>query len=381
MEIRRRSRDLGWLIGNLPPGPLNSITDIPGVQVGHTTLVTGEGPLVPGQGPVRTGVTVILPHGGNIFREKVPAAVYTINGFGKAFGFEQVRELGNLESPIALTNTLNVGLVADALVQVVLQANPDIGVFTGSVNVVVGETNDAMLNDLQGRHVRYEHVLAALAAASSGPVSEGAVGAGTGTICFGWKGGIGTASRVTPAAAGGFSLGVLVQTNFGAPEDLTVLGVPVGQFLTPRQVVEQTPHDAGSIMIILATDAPLNSRQLSRLAQRSAAGIARCGGFYGHSSGDFALAFSTAYTLPHKTSEFVAALPAVIDEAAVMAGLFPAVVECVEEAILNSLCMAHTVTGRDGITAYALPLERTTALLRRFGRLSENKPHQAVEDI
>ena len=362
---RPRARDVGLVIGELPPGAHNAITDVAGVRVGHATLISGQGLLRPGQGPVRTGVTVILPHGDNLFREKVPAAVHTINGFGKPFGFEQVRELGLIESPIALTNTLNVGGVADALVQYAVRLNPEIGIRTGTVNVVVGETNDGYLNDLQGRHVRAEHVWAAIEAASAGPVEEGAVGAGTGTTCFGWKGGIGTASRVLPAERGGFTLGALVQSNFGRPADLTVCGVPVGRFLRPPREGERPGGDWGSIMIVLATDAPLSSRQLQRLCVRAAAGLARTGSVHGHGSGDFAIAFSTGQRIPHEPPALAGRWTVLLDEARVIDGLFYAVVESVEEAILNSLCRADTVAGRDGHIAHALPVDEVVALVRR----------------
>jgi len=364
-----QARDLGIVVGELPTGTHNAITDVAGVRVGHTTLIAGEGPLRPGQGPVRTGVTVILPHGDNLFRQKVRAAVHTINGFGKVCGFEEVRELGVIEAPIALTNTLNVGLVADALVQYAIRQSPEIGICTSSVNVVVGETNDGYLNDLQGRHVRAEHVWAAIAAASAGPVPEGAVGAGTGTRCFGWKGGIGTASRLLPAEAGGCTVGALVQSNFGRPRDLTICGVPVGRHLQPPGTPQQSPPDKGSIMIVLATDAPLSERQLGRLCGRAAAALARTGSHYGHSSGDFVIAFSTAQRLEHEPATLTTTQTVLADEAKAMAGLFPAVVESVEEAILNSLLRAETMVGRDGHTAYALPAEEVVSLLRQAGRL------------
>jgi len=366
--VRPRARDLGIVVGELPTGAHNAITDVAGVRVGHTTLIAGEGPLRPGQGPVRTGVTVILPHGDNLFRQKVRAAVHTINGFGKACGFEEVRELGVIEAPIALTNTLNVGLVADALVQYAVRQSPEIGISTSSVNVIVGETNDGYLNDLQGRHVRAEHVWAAIAAASSGSVPEGAVGAGTGTRCFGWKGGIGTASRVLPAEAGGFTVGALVQSNFGRPRDLTINGVPVGRHLQPPATPPVSP-DKGSIMIVLATDAPLNEHQLGRLCRRAAAGLARTGSHYGHGSGDFVIAFSTAQRIAHAPAALTTTQTVLADEAQAMAWLFPAVVESVDEAILNSLLRAETMVGRDGHTAYTLPVEEVVALLRQAGRL------------
>lgn len=363
---RPRAREVGLVVGDLPPGPLNGITDVPGVLVGHATLVEGEGPLRPGAGPVRTGVTVIRPHAGNLFREKVRAAVYTINGFGKVVGFEQVRELGRLESPIALTNTLNVGLVADALVEHAIRESPEIGVTTaGTVNVVVGETNDGYLNDIQGRHVRQEHVLSAIASGHGGPVAEGGIGAGTGTTCFGWKGGIGTASRVVPAEGGGFTVGALVQSNFGRARDLTVCGVSVGRQLAPPGAAGATPAERGSVMIVLATDGPLSSRQLRRLCVRAAAALARVGSHLGHGSGDFVIAFSTAQRIPHESAGLTRIETVLSDEGRAMAWLFPAVVESVEEAVLNSLCRAETVTGRDDHVRHALPLDRVAALVRK----------------
>ena len=368
--MRPRVRDTGIIVGRMEPGPHNGITDVAGVRVGHATLISGEGPLRPGSGPVRTGVTVILPHGESLFRHKVRAAVHTINGFGKVFGFEQVRELGQIESPIALTNTLNVGLVADALISHAIERDPDIGISTaGTVNVVVGETNDGYLNDIQGRHVRADHVQAAIASAAAGPVAEGAVGAGTGTICFGWKGGIGTASRLVPEEAGGYTVGALVQSNFGRAADLQVCGAPVGREIQPpprrRATQRNLPVPAqkeGSIMIVLATDSPLDARQLGRLCVRVGAGLARTGSQYGHGSGDFVIAFSTAGPVAQARSAAKVLQPMVADEGKAMYWLFPAVVECVEEAVLNSLFRAETMTGRDGHTIEALPVERVVAI-------------------
>lgn len=342
-----RVRELGlqgfW---RLAPGTHNAITDVAGVRAGHATVWFGEGRMVPGKGPARTGVTVILPHGGDLYRNKVAAAVYTINGYGKACGFEQVRELGEIETPIALTNTLNVWRVADALVDYTLRANPMIGIdmHTGTINPVVGECNDGYLNDIQGRHVTATHVFAALETASADAVAEGAVGAGTGTTCYGWKGGIGTASRVTPDTTGSFTVGALVQTNFGVPEDLRFAGVHVGQSLCPPQPSEL---ERGSVMVVLATDAPLDARQLHRLCVRAGAGLARTGTTIGHGSGDFVIAFSTTQRASKHPD---------IDEAQAMSGLFLAVVESVEEAVLNSLCAAETVVGRDGHIRHALPV-------------------------
>jgi D-aminopeptidase len=340
-----------------------------GVRVGHATLKSGDGALVPGHGPVRTGVTVVLPHGRDLFGDKVRAAVHTINGYGKAFGFEQVREVGLVESPIALTNTLNVGLVADGLVQYALLRHPTIGISTNSVNVVVGETNDGHLNDLQGRHVRAEHVLKAIEGASTGAVAEGGVGGGTGTSCFGWKGGIGTASRVLPSEVDGFTVGALVQTNFGEAEDLMVLGVPVGQHVHPPPDREgQSYVEDGSVMVVLATDAPMTARQIERLCIRASVGLARTGAVHGHGSGDFVIGFSTAEPARQDPRRLAAQRVSLIDEAQAMRWFFPAVVESVEEAVLNALWRAETVVGRDGNTRRALPLEEVDAVLRRYGR-------------
>lgn len=360
-----RLRELGLRAGEMTPGKWNAITDVPGVRVGHQSVIFGEGALRPGFGPARTGVTVILPHADNLYQEKVPAAVYTLNGYGKAAGFEQVRELGVLEAPIAFTNTLNVGLTLDAMVQYMIRQNPQIGVRSDStsVNIVVGETNDSYLNDIQGRHVRAEHVWAAIESASSAEVSEGNVGAGVGTICYGWKGGIGTASRVLPAALGGFTLGALVQSNFGSRQDLTILGVPVGKRLSLPSDPPQSPP--GSVMIALATDAPLSSRQLQRLCIRAAIGLGRTGARMQHGSGDFVIAFSVAYRILHHATELTVLRPALADEGKILNALFQAVIECVEEAVLNSLFCAETLVGRDGHIAYALPLDEALRMIKR----------------
>jgi D-aminopeptidase len=362
---RPRARQVGLVADGLPTGRHNAITDVPGVLVGHVTLWTGDGPLRPGEGPVRTGVTVVRPHAGNLFREKVRAAVHTINGFGKACGFEEVRELGVIEAPIALTNTLNVGLVADGLVQYAIRESPEIGIRTSTVNVVVGECNDSFLNDIQGRHVRAEHVRTALESAAAGPVAEGAIGAGTGTSCFGWKGGIGTASRRVPRQAGGFAVGVLVQSNFGRPTELAICGVPVGRYVQPPAAGDPAAQERGSIMIVLATDAPLDSRQLRRLCVRAAAGLARTGSHHGHGSGDFVIAFSVAHRIPHAPEVLTREETVLADEARAMQWLFPAVAESVEEAVVNSLCRAETVRGRDGHVRHALPVEEVSALVAR----------------
>lgn len=364
---RPRFRDIGVIPGTLPPGSLNAITDVGGVRVGHTTLIEGEGPLRPGHGPIRTGVTAILPHAGNLFQDKVAGAVHTINGFGKVVGFKQVRELGTIETPIVLTNTLNVGLVADAVIAYMLRDNPDIGVTTGGVNPVVGECNDGYLNDIRGRHVRAEHVWSAVESARDGLVEEGNVGAGTGTQAFEFKGGIGAASRQIPDAKGGFTVGALVQTNFGRREALMVAGVPVGRELAdvePRQREER-----GSIMMVLATDAPCSPRQLHRLAVRAGFGLARTGSLASPGSGDFVIAFSTTNRRPQYPESVTAQRERLEDEAGVMPVLFQAVIESVEEAIINALLRAETMTGRDGNVWPAIPLDRFQKILRRYGRL------------
>jgi D-aminopeptidase len=346
-----RVRDLGLVPGRLPTGKFNAITDVPGVLVGHTTLIQGE--------VVRTGVTAVLPHGDNLFREKVAAGVATINGFGKAVGFEQIRELGVIETPILLTNTLNVGKVADALIAYMLRTNPEIGLTTGSINPVVGECNDQFLNDLRGRHVQAEHVFAALESAAGGAVAEGNVGAGTGTLCFQFKGGIGTASRRVDA----YTVGALVQTNYGQRGELLFLGAPIGQHLLDEALPQV---GGGSIMMIIATDAPLDARQLTRLAHRSAFALGRTGSVGHHGSGDFAIAFSTTNRTSHTPAARINP-PLVRDDA--LDPLFAAVVESLEEAILNALLAAETMTGRSGNTAFALPKDRLVELLKRYGRL------------
>lgn len=365
-----RIRELGIYESKLPPGPHNAITDVAGVAVGHYTLIAGEGAWT-GNGPFRTGVTVIVPHEGNVFEEKVTAVTHTINGFGKVYGFEQVRELGTIETPIALTGTLNVPRVADALMTIAIEQNPHIGLgFAASgrqgyhsVNPVVGETSDGYLSDLQARPIGLAEVRAALADAATGPVAEGVVGAGTGTSCFGWKGGIGSASRMLPQHAGGFTIGVLVQTNYGSPEELTICGVPVGQQVRPPKPEKR--QEDGSIMIVLATDAPLDTRQLGRLCQRAAFGLARTGSTCHGGSGDFVIAFSTANRTPDRPAELGGVRP-YFREQPVMDLFSLAVIEAVEEAIYNSLFMAQTVVGRDGNTRYALPVDEVVAIVRRI---------------
>lgn len=361
---RRRARDLGIVVGSLPPGPLNAITDVKGVRVGQVTLVRGDGKLVPGQGPVRTGVTAILPHGGDLWREKVPAATWVLNGTGEMTGSIWINTQGALEVPILLTNTMNIGKVMDGVVAYMLKKYPDIGIGDDVVAPTVAECDDSTLNDARGRHVSVEDTVRAIEEAKEGPVQEGAVGAGTGMISYQFKGGIGTASRVLPAEAGGYTVGVLVNANMGRRADLTVLGVPVG-----REIKDLMPKEStdGSIIIVVATDAPLDHLKCQRLASKAALGLARTGTIANHGSGDIFLAFSTGNRVPHYPKPLTYALTVVADDH--LDPIFRAAEEATEEAVLNALTMATTTAGRDGNTAYALPLDRLTAILRRRGAI------------
>ena len=358
-QERPRAREAGVVIGILPPGPLNAITDVEGVRVGQTTVVEGE--------RVRTGVTAILPHGGNAYRDRVPAAIRVGNGFGKLLGVTQVRELGELETPVLLTCTLCVWNAANALADwmLALPGMQDVR----SINPVVGETNDGTLNDIRARPLRPEHVTAALEGASAGPVQEGAVGAGTGTVAFGWKGGIGTSSRRLPAALGGYTVGVLVQTNFGGV--LTINGAPVGRelgrYIFQPQLEGPRDRGDGSIMIVVATDAPLDARNLDRLATRALVGLARTGATMTNGSGDYVIAFSTAAEVRRTAG---AREPATYRDLPndMTSGVFQAAAEATEEAIVNSLFRATTTTG-NGTTVDALPLDRALEVLRRYNAL------------
>ncbi|MET0624938.1 MAG: P1 family peptidase [Pyrinomonadaceae bacterium] len=371
---RPRSRDIGLRVGVLPAGRLDAITDVEGVRVGHVTLVKGE--------DVRTGVTAVVPHGGNLFREKVPAAVFVGNGFGKLAGSTQVEELGELETPILLTNTLSVPRAADALVEwmLALPGNEDVR----SVNPLVGETNDGQLNDIRGRHVGRDEVFAALKSAKGGEVEEGSVGAGTGTVAFGFKGGIGTASRVVPAKHGGYTVGVLVQTNYGGV--LTMNGAPVGRELgryylkddlEPARKSERRGQPGpspnvdradGSCIVVVATDAPLDARNLRRLAARAMLGLARTGSPSTNGSGDYVIAFSTAPGNRIRHGDTALRRVELLPNDA-MSPLFLACVEATEEAVYNSLLRATTVTGRNGTRVEALPVERTIEILKKYNAL------------
>jgi len=354
-QERGRIRDFGIEPGILSTGTWNAITDVEGVMVGHKTLIKGDS--------VRTGVTVILPHNGNLFQEKVPAAVSVGNGFGKALGFTQVKELGNLETPIALTNTLSVFTVADGLVDHMLSlpGNSEVR----SVNPVVGETNDGWLNDIRGRHVCKNNVNEALSKASEGPVPEGNVGAGTGTTCLGYKGGIGTSSRVIPESKGGYTVGVLVQTNFGGI--LTINGAPVGEELENHYLAKEGKQDVdGSCMIIIATNAPLSERNLERLAKRSFLALGRVGSFMSNGSGDYAIAFTNHpdCRIPYHSENPVVNNPQLGND--FLSPLFLAVVEATEEAIYNSLFMASEIKGQKERIVPALPITKTLEILDRY---------------
>ena len=355
---RPRAADLGLKVGILPAGPLDAITDVAGVTVGQTTLIRGD--------DIRTGVTAIVPHPGNLYKEKVPAAIYAGNGYGKLTGVTQVEELGEIETPILLTSTLSVPRVADALMSYMLALPGNERV--QSVNPVVGETNDGFLNDIRGRHISADDVLAALRNARGGPVEEGAVGAGTGTVAFGWKGGIGTASRRLPASLGGYTVGVLVQTNFGGV--LTIGGAPIGIELGRyelRQELERAGNGRdrgdGSCMMVVATDAPLDARGLKRLAARAWLGLARTGGTATNGSGEYAIAFSTAPQVRiHADDQALTRHTEVVTTNA-MTPLFLAAIEATEEAVYNSLFKATTTTG-NGHTIEALPIDRTLEILK-----------------
>ena len=377
-EVRPHIQDLGIKIGQYETGEWNAITDVPGVKVGHVTINEGQGALQPGEGPVRTGATVIIPRE-DVWHYKVPAGAFVLNGTGEMTGLAWVAESGFLEYPIALTNTLNVPRVADGVMSWMIQQYPGIGIHDDTLTPVVAECDDSRLNDSQGRHVSPEDVVKALDDAVSGPVQEGSIGAGMGMVSYQFKGGIGTSSRVLPAEEGGYRVGVLVNANHGRRHELTMAGVPVGQLyikekkaiakendltipsLYSTYVRPQRRQDSGSIIIIVATDAPLDSRQLSRLSKRATVGLARTGSISHHGSGDFVLAFSTGNSIPHYPKDPVFAMTHIADTH--LNPLFQATVEATEEAILNALLQATTVTGRDGRRFDAISIEQVRAIL------------------
>lgn len=351
-------RDIGLKIGVIPPGKLNAITDVPGVKVGHETIVRADS--------IRTGVTAIIPQPGNIFQLKVPAAVFSGNGFGKLAGSTQVQELGNLETPIILTNTLGVAAAMEAVIEHTLSQLGNEAV--QSVNALVGETNDGYLNDIRGRHVSRLDVFNAIRNAKEGPVEQGAVGAGTGTVCFGFKGGIGTASRKLPQSLGGYTVGVLVQTNFGGV--LQIDGVPVGEELGKFSFSDKLLNNVdGSCMMVVATDAPLDARNLERLAKRAFMGMAKTGGIASNGSGDYVIAFSTAAAIriPHQPQSPISAAGYLHND--FTSQLFMAAIEATEEAIINSLFAAETTSGRSYRVVEALPLDKVVPILKKYKRL------------
>ena len=355
LSAQQRMRDYGIKTGVMSPGTWNAITDVPGVKVGHFTLKEGEA--------IRTGVTAILPYEGNIFQQKVPAAIYIGNGFGKLAGYSQVEELGNIETPIVLTNTLSVPTAADALIDYTFSFEENENV--RSVNPVVGETNDGALNDIRGRHIQKFHITTAINSATSGPVTEGNVGAGTGTRCFAFKGGIGTASRQLPASLGGYTVGVLVQSNFGGV--LQIAGVPVGEELGSYYYKDQIDAD-GSCMIVVATNAPVDVRNLKRMAKRAMLGLAKTGGIASNGSGDYVIAFSTEEGLrvPYQSGDALLTQEVLKNNA--MSPLFMATIEATEEAILNSLFAAQTMTA-NGRTIEALPIDKVLEIMRKYNRI------------
>ncbi len=350
---QQRARDYGIEIGVLRPGNNNAITDVKDVKVGHTTLHIGDS--------IRTGVTAILPHSGNIFQKKVPAAVYIGNGFGKLTGYSQVKELGNIETPIILTNTLSVPTASDALITYTLGLSGNKNV--RSVNPVVGETNDGYLNDIRGRHVTQKHVIGAITNAKTGPVTEGNIGAGTGTVCFGFKGGIGTASRVVPQKFGGYTVGVLVQSNFGGV--LEINGVPIAKELDNYPRTFRYDVD-GSCMIVIMTDAPLDARNLERMAKRAMLGLAKTGGIASNGSGDYVIAVSTAEQnrIPYTHTAIVRKTETIYNEA--ISPLFLATIEATEEAIINSLFAGRTTTGQNGKRIEGLPIKRVLKIIEAY---------------
>jgi D-aminopeptidase len=361
---RRRVRALGLSIGDAEPGPLNAITDVEGVRVGHTTLIRGRGRLHVGVGPVRTGVTAVLPNAGNIFEQRVVGGGFILNGAGELSGFTQVQEWGLIETPILLTNTLAVGACSEGVVSYLVDQYPGIGLHHDVVIPVVGETDDSWLNDIAGRHVRAEHVYTAIEAAEGGPVEEGNVGGGTGMITCDFKGGIGTSSRVLPKKEGGYTVGVLVQSNFGRQEDLRLDGLAIGRLLGDWRGERQKRRvNYGSIIVVVATDAPLLSHQISRLCKRAALGVGRVGSYAAHGSGEIIVGFSTANTVPRAPRRRVFRMSILSD--AHMDPLYRATIEATEESILNALCMATDMDGINNRFVPALPLEEVERLLRR----------------
>ncbi|HEY7293014.1 MAG TPA: P1 family peptidase [Vicinamibacterales bacterium] len=371
---RVRARDLGIVVGTLPTGPLNAITDVSGVLVGHATIIRGDGELKIGTGPVRTGLTAVLPRK-DIWFNGVYAATHTLNGDGEMTGTHWIRDRETLMHPVLITNTGSVGTVHEAEIAYMNERHPT---RDWAFLPVVAETWDGTLNDVRGQHVKKTHVFAAIDDAKGGPVAEGNVGGGTGMVCYAFKGGIGTSSRKTPAAAGGYTVGVLVQANFGRRPELTISGVPVGREIS--DLMPETHHESGpaadvnldhegSVIVVIATDAPLSSRQLERLASRAALGLARTGSTSGNTSGDIFIAFSSANTIPQSSTSPTVSVTFISPEStATLNPLFQAVVEATEESVINALTKADTMTGINGNRVYALPYDRLSAVMAKYGR-------------
>ena len=371
---RVRARDLGIVIGTLPPGPLNAITDVAGVLVGHTTIVQGSGPLKIGEGPIRTGVTAVLPRK-DIWFNGVYAATHTLNGDGEMTGTHWIRDRETLMHPVLITNTGSVGTVHEAEIAYMNERHP---ARDWAFLPVVAETWDGTLNDVRGQHVKRAHVFAAIDNAKGGPVEEGNVGGGTGMVCYGFKGGIGTSSRRVPSSIGGYTVGVLVQANFGRRPELTIAGVPIGREITDLMpethrgdgpAADVNVEHEGSVIVVMATDAPLSSRQLERLVSRAALGLARTGSTSGNTSGDIFIAFSTANTVPQSsTSQTMSATFISPESTATLNPLFQAAVEATDESVINALTKADTMTGINGNRVYAIPYDRLSAAMSKYGR-------------
>lgn len=369
---RTRARDLGIHIGVYPRGRFNAITDVPGVRVGHSTLISGDVAAEPGSGPVRTGVTAIFPHRGNIYTHRVIGSGHVLNGAGELAGLTQLMEWGLIETPILLTNTLAVGTCSEAVMRWMVERNPRLGTEQDVIIPLVGECDDSWLNDIRGRHIHHAHVFEALDTARGGSVTEGSVGGGTGMITCDFKAGIGTSSRKLPVGEGGYVVGALVMSNFGRREDLRVDGVPVGRALSP-EFATGAFHDReslyGSIIVVIATNAPLLAQQLTRVCKRAALGVGRVGSYAAHGSGEIILGFSTANLIPRQPKGMTFKIEALLDQR--IDALYRATIEVTEEAIINALCAGRTMTGRAGHVVPGMPLERVRSLVRDSHRLPE----------
>jgi D-aminopeptidase len=381
VEQRHRAREMGIPLGRFKPGKWNAITDVEGVLVGHSTIIRGPpGPLRRGRGPVRTGVTAILPNQRNIFEQRVTGGGFVLNGAGEVSGLTQLLEWGLVETPIFLTNTLSVGAVSDAAIHWMIEQFPGIGDEHDVLIPLVGECDDSWLNDVAGRHVKAENVREALETASSGPVAEGSVGGGTGMICLDFKAGIGTSSRKLPPALGGYTAGVLVMSNFGHMRDLRIAGLPLGPVLESRyRHLHKRASSYGSIIAVFATDAPLSSHQLGRVSKRVALGIGRAGSIAAHGSGEMVLAFSTANKIPRTTQKMIYHMKILLDQR--LNPLYEAAIEATEEAILNSLCMAREMEGANNNFAPALPLDEVRDLLQRSALRPRTRPPPPAKEV